>query len=358
MMPSPVVEALLVVLAGAVGAWLLTYLAHSTLAIAGAAIVTRIWRAAPIDRARIWRFVIVAPFATSALHVSGLAGLSPFSWEVGPLLPQPLVDWRAGIAGLSLLVVAAVAVPAGWISGALLLRRVLGRRRPAPASVRNEVAALASVIGCRVPRVTLSDRAAVPAAVGLSEVCVPATALDAMSAEERRSLLAHEVGHLVARDPVWLAIAGSLSRLAVFQPLNRWAIARLRTASEEAADDFSVRAIGDPLPLASALAGLASMLLVLPAGVAASGSPVVARVARLLDDRPAPLPWRRRHRRVAAALACVALLAGAPGLRASVDDVASRLPWLAPSRDDPNARMLEVRRFERALREKIRRALR
>jgi Zn-dependent protease with chaperone function len=358
MMPSPVAEALLVVLAGVVGAWLLTYLAHSTLAIAGAAIVTRARPAAPIDRARIWRFAIVAPFATSALHVSGLAGASPFSWEIGALLPQSLVDWRLGIAGLSLLVVAAVTVPAGWVSGALVLRRVLGRRRPAPASVQNEIAALASVLGCRVPRVTFSDRAVVPAAVGLSEVCVPATALDAMSAEERRSLLAHEVGHLVARDPAWLVIAGSLSRLAPFQPLNRWAITQLRAASEEAADDFSVRATGDPLPLASALAGLASMLLVLPGGAAASGSPVVARVARLLEDRPPPSRWRRRHRRVAAALACAAMLVGAPGLRASVDDVANRLPWLAPSRAEPNARMLEVRRFERALRDTIRRALR
>ena len=356
MTPSPVVEALLVVLAGVVVAWLVTYLAHSTLAIAGAALFTRAQRVAPIDRARLWRFVIVAPFLTATLQMSGIVGAPAVSWNVASLLPQPLVDWRLGIVGLSLLAVATATVVAGWIAGALVFRRALGRRRPAPASLQHEMASLATLTGGRVPRVTLSDRTTVPAAVGLSEVCVPASSLEVMPSDERQSLLAHELGHLAARDPVWLAIASSLSRLAPFQPLNGWAITQLRAACEEAADDFSVRVAGDPVPLARALTRLASTRWVLPAGVAASSSPVVVRVSRLLGDPP-PAPWRRSRRWLAAAAALGCLLA-APGFSGTADDLANRLPWLTPGKTPPNARMLELRRFERTVRDTVRRAIR
>jgi Zn-dependent protease with chaperone function len=356
--PTPVTEALLVVLAVLMGSWMLSYLAHSTLAIGAAALLTRLRSLAPIDQARAWRFAIVAPFLTATVHVTGLAGSPPLSWEVATHLPQALVDWRLGIVSVSLLTLAAAALTMGWIAGAVVLRRVLGRRRLAPASLQDELASLAVVMGCRVPRLTVSDTSNVPAAVGLSEVCVPGTSFGAMSPDERRTLLAHEVGHLVARDPLWFAVAGNLARLTAFQPLNRWAIARLRMASEEAADDFSVEATGDRFALARALVGLASMLWVLPGGAAANGSPIVARVGRLLDGTPAPAPSRRPVRQIAALVALAALLVAAPGFRVSVDDVASRLPWLAPGKEEPNARMLEVRQFERALRDALRDASR
>ena len=359
MTPSPVVEALLVVLAGVMAAWVVSYLLHSTLLCGAAWLLNRARAIAATDRARLWRFVIVAPFVTATIQVTGLAGAPLVSTDVARLLPQALVDWRVGIVGASTLVVVVVTLAAGWIAGVCVLRRLLGRRRPAPQALQHEVAMIAAVVGCRPPRVTLSDISPVPAAVGLSEVCVPAVSIDVMSPEQRRSLLAHEVGHLVARDPLWFAIAGTVCRAAAFQPLNRWAVSQLRIASEEAADDFAARATGDPTALARALAGLATMLFLLPGGVAATGSPIVSRVSRLLDDdRPVPSPWRPSMRRFAALIVIVLMVVAAPGLTASVDTVASRLPWLAPSRDEPSARMLEVRQFDRDLRDFFRRAFR
>ncbi len=359
MTPTPVAEALLVVLAALVGAWMLSYVVHSTLAIGVAALLIRIRPLAPIDQARVWRFAIVVPFLTATLHVTGLFGSPGLSWEVARVLPQVLVDWRLGLVSVSLLTLAAAALTTGWIAGGVVLRRVLGRRRPAPAPLQDELASLAVVIGCRMPRLTVSGTSTVPAAVGLSEVCVPRESFEAMSPEERRTLLAHEVGHLVARDPLWFAVIGNLARLTMFQPLNRCAIARLRVASEEAADDFSVHATGDPFALARALVGLASTLWVLPGGAAASGSPIVARVGRLLDGTPRPTAaWGRAVRQVAALAGLAVMLVAAPGFRVSVDDVANRLPWLAPGKEEPNARMLEVRRSTREWRDAIRRALR
>lgn len=357
MTPAPVVEALLVVLAGVMGAWVLSYLLHSTLLIGAAALLSRVTRWAAIDRVRLWRLVIVAPFFTATVQMV-VGGPSWLSVEIGRLMPQALVDWRFGIVGMSLLVIAAAALIVGGVAGALVLRRVFGHRRPAPAALRDEVASLAVVVGCRPPKVTVSDTSPVPAAIGLAEVCVPAHSIDAMSSDERRSLLAHEVGHLVARDPLWFALAGNLARLAAFQPLNRYAVGRLRVVSEEAADDFSVRATGDPVALARGLAGLAALLLVLPGGVAATGSPIVSRVSRLLDDHPAPAPCHPAVHRIAIACTLAVMVAFAPGVTASPEAVANRLSWLAPSKDDPNARMLEVRRFERELRDTLRRTFR
>jgi hypothetical protein len=48
----------------------------------------------------------------------------------------------------------------------------------------------------------------------------------------------------------------------------------------------------------------------------------------------------------------------APGVSLSVDAAANRIPWLTPSKAEPNARMLEVRRFERGLRDSLSRLLR
>jgi Zn-dependent protease with chaperone function len=365
MTPAPVTEALLVVFAAITGAWVLSYLVHSSLLIGAAALLTRMRTLAPADQARLWRFVIVAPFATATLHVASPAGAPLLSLDMARLLPEALVDWRAGIVSGSLMLMMVVVLVSGWIAGVLVLRRVLGRRSPAPTSVQHEVAALAAVVGCPVPRVTMSASSLVPAAVGFSEVVVPARSVEAWSPEERRALLAHEMGHIVARDPVWFVIVGALSRVALFQPLNRFAAARMRVASEEAADDFAAHATGDPFTLASALASLASMLMLLPGGAAASGSPIVTRVSRLLSGGRPPTPVRVAMRRVASVVAIVIMALAAPGVTASPDAVASRLQWLAPSRDEPSDRMLEVRRvtfevrqFKRELRDRLRRSFR
>jgi beta-lactamase regulating signal transducer with metallopeptidase domain len=178
-----------------------------------------------------------------------------------------------------------------------------------------------------------------------------------MAVDERRALFAHEVGHLVRRDPIWFALTGSLARVAAFQPLNRFALTRLRTACEEAADDFAVRVTGDPAALARALTGLASVLVLLSAGAAATGSHVIERVSRLLGDDPRAPRSRGRPVRVAVCGAALATLLGlAPGITVSIDDLANRLPWLAPSREIPNARMLEVRRVTREWRARVRRS--
>jgi beta-lactamase regulating signal transducer with metallopeptidase domain len=359
MTPSPVVEVALVVAAGVTAAWLMSYLAHSTLLVASGALMTRLVRLAPVDAVWVWRFAIVVPFGSATLQTIGLAGGGLGTPDISQLAPAALVDWRAGAIVILLIALVPARLLSGWIRGWIARRRAFGERQPAPPELQRELDAISALADARPLRLTISETALVPAAVGLAEVCLPAHLARSMAAEvaaERRALLAHEAGHLVRRDPLWTAIVGHLARLAPFQPLNRWVLARLRQSSEEAADDFAVSATGgDAAVLARALASLTAALVPESGGVAATSSPVVSRVRRLLDDtRPRPRPGHRRIRIAAGAAVVGVTLTLTPGVTADVDRVAARLSWLAPSREDPNPRMLEVRRVTREWRRALR----
>ena len=358
MSPSPITEAALVVIAGFMTAWALSYLLHSTLAFLAASLVTQLCTLSPIDRARTWRFVIIAPFATAFISALGLDA-GPLTWEVSGYVPQRLVDWRSGVISLLPLFLAPVVIVAGWRTGRTLMTRVFGRRRPAASELQDQVASLAIIVGCRAPKVTVSATSVVPAAIGFSEICVPEAMAASATRDEQRALLAHEMAHLKRRDPLWSMLVGNLVRVTRFQPLNKVALSRMRAACEEAADDVAVRATGDPSALARGLAGLATMLVVFSGGAAASGSPVVERVGRLLDhERPRPTPWRRSVAGMMTIIAMAAMIWLGPGVAADADEMASRLPWLAPSREEPSARMLDVRRTTRQWRDSLNRAFR
>jgi len=127
-----------------------------------------------------------------------------------------------------------------------------------------------------------------PVAMGSSEICLPERALTALSAAEQRAVLAHELAHLVRRDPVWLAVSVVVENLFFFQPLNRLARQRGQEAAELICDDWAVHHTGASLTLAKCLAEVATWMNgmrgpVPVAGMAEHGSQLVRRVQRLLD---------------------------------------------------------------------------
>ena len=127
-----------------------------------------------------------------------------------------------------------------------------------------------------------------PVAMGSSEICLPERALTALSAAEQRAVLAHELAHLVRRDPVWLAVSVVVENLFFFQPLNRLARQRGQEAAELICDDWAVHHTGASLTLAKCLAEVATWMHgrrgpVPIAGMAEHGSQLVRRVQRLLN---------------------------------------------------------------------------
>lgn len=274
-------------------AWLLTYLAHGTLLLAGA------WGAgclvsSPAVREVLWKAATVGPLLTAtaslALQARGAPGAGAAAWVAGapPLLRLP-----------------AAAVVGAWLATALwglwqLERgrrcywRAVGRRETltdpeAAATLRR----LQDAAGCaRTVYLTTSDGIGAPAAIGTAEICLPAESFAVLSPAQREGVLAHELGHLLRRDPLWRFAVELLCALFVAQPLLRLARRELRDCAEMLADDFAIRLTGRRRPLVESLTLLAAALRPTHAAATAFGeghSPLVRRAARLLDAgrRPA-----------------------------------------------------------------------
>ena len=59
------------------------------------------------------------------------------------------------------------------------------------------------------------------------EIVVPGQAVQGLSLAHQESLLAHELAHVLRRDPAWRLVALLVERVLFFQPLNRLASRRV-----------------------------------------------------------------------------------------------------------------------------------
>jgi beta-lactamase regulating signal transducer with metallopeptidase domain len=137
---------------------------------------------------------------------------------------------------------------------------------------------------------TCSSGIASPVALANGEVCLPRRALVELGPPEQDSMLAHEVAHIVRRDPHWLVVARVIEAVLFVQPLNRLARHRMQDVAEFLCDDWAVERAGEPVILARCLAAVAEWVERAPrlqpisAMVEAGGSPLVRRVGRILGD--------------------------------------------------------------------------
>jgi beta-lactamase regulating signal transducer with metallopeptidase domain len=366
-------------LASQVAAWLLTYLLHSTLFLAFAWLAARgPLRRRPALEEAAWRFALVAALVTASVQLA--AGYTPLAgrWgldtpasaavsarveRVTPLAPlassalhlparmsppagrialhgvqpapasaarlsarvQPFpwsAPWSALFAGLWL--ASALALATRWLAAHLRLsRRLHARPEVVGGDMHGLLRRLAGEAGLADQvRLSCSSRLPVPIALGLRrrEICVPPRALAFLSLEQQEGMLAHELAHLVRRDPFWLAFSYFLTSVLFFQPLNHVARKRLRELSELRSDEWAVGQTGRPLSLARCLTEVAGWSfqplgsLVAP-GMADRPSHLTHRVRRLLSDTRSP-EHRVRPLWLAAGMAVllVAMIAAAPGV--------------------------------------------
>jgi beta-lactamase regulating signal transducer with metallopeptidase domain len=117
---------------------------------------------------------------------------------------------------------------------------------------------------------------------------LPARFGTAFSPVQQDAMLAHELAHLAARDPLWHGFAEIVTALLWWHPLVWWARRRLHVVSEFAADEASLVVESGPAVLAESLVAMGRQLQQRPAlvwlGVEGNyRSALGRRVARLLQ---------------------------------------------------------------------------
>lgn len=220
-----------------------------------------------------------------------------------------------------------------WSLLALLLALVyLGRRLILVGRLANRNAvvdgplpamldALCRAVGHR-KQVTLTsvNTIASPVALGFHEICLPEAALTELETDQQRGLLAHELAHLVRRDPLWLYAASLMERVFFFQPLNRLARIEMQRNAEYLCDDWAAARTGSGLPLAHCLMRVAEWIEASPLGVPVAGmaeqrSLLVTRVARLIDGKGSGSPMSKLVYGAATVVMLAVTTAAAPGVQ-------------------------------------------
>jgi beta-lactamase regulating signal transducer with metallopeptidase domain len=366
-------------------AWLLTYLLHSTILLGGAWLLTaaRVVRS-PVAKDTLWKVCLVGGIVTATVYsafpyqpysahvlLPGVAratlsagrqrSVEPVASASGGAVSSTRTARRPSDApvsrsavGLDLRMAAqASAIPdprspavsrwawpygfvGVWLLGMVLFlvrvlrcrakfTRQLGERREiADGPLVAMLGSLQAAAGVRRPiRLTVSSELAGPVAMGAGEICLPERALTSLSPAEQRAVLAHELGHLVRQDPLWLGLSVACESVFFFQPLNVLARRRIQEAAEYLCDDWAVHQTGGSLTLARCLAEVATWIARSPrampvSGMASNRSLLIERVHRLLEGAE-PSARRLRFAVPVAALALSSVAFAAPGFSPPCD---------------------------------------
>ena len=355
--------------------WLLTYALHSTVLLGGVWLINRQLRERALWlQESLWKMALVGGILTATIQLAGgvrplgggiALGSSPApsaaavpalpllpasvsGQDATPLLPEAALtdqgrraaEARPTAALLSALRGATVPAGAGLVLGGLGLAVALGRlharlagRQPVqePQLLRL-LAELHEASGLTGPvRLSVSADLVVPLAMGLGrpEICLPLRVQTDLPADQQRAVLAHELAHLLRRDPAWLLICRAIESVLFFQPLNRLAGKRLQVLSEYLCDDWSVERTGRQLAFARCLTEVAGWVVadepaLLPC-LTRKDSELSRRIGRLLARERSR--WTTsRPRWLSPVLSGVLLIVAACAPRVCQVAVASPLP--------------------------------
>ncbi len=143
-----------------------------------------------------------------------------------------------------------------------------------------------------------------PAALGVLRwtIILPNACLADLSKKDRTALIAHELAHLVRRDPAWLWIGHAACSLLWFQPLNWVAVSKIRGLGEIRSDDWAVAHGVGRLQLARCLAivagwrhaGRPRSVAVAASGTRGGKPRISDRIERLVESSEKPIAgWTR-----------------------------------------------------------------
>lgn len=357
--------------------WLLAYLLHSTvlLALAWGAERCGLLRT-PALAQTVWRWALFGGLLTASVQLAAtqfpsvpVAASTVLPAQATPPAPAPLplpiaaavspspaapatneprTQARAPIAPL-LAAAATLVWSAGAALGALLLAaqlcwltrvvaRLPGYQDP---TLERFGASLCSRAGLAVPRLRRCARwsspLVAPRLAPPGDVCLPPWVAE-LSAAQREVVLAHELAHLLRRDPAWRIAARLVARIGWLQPLNRLALQRLDALAELACDAWAARQTDGAHALAESLyagarharaAGRRYAGPVCAVAMTDSNSPLVQRMQQLMEEpsMTEQKPTSRRTRwLIGGGLVLTALLVPAVMIEASHGSMSLGLP--------------------------------
>lgn len=219
---------------------------------------------------------------------ASLAAAPVAAAPVSPASPSP---WPMVLVGLWALG-AAVALGRLGLAAHRLRKQLQGRRDVIEDPVLESFLDLCGKAGLKKrPRLTASSHLRSPIALGRREICLPERAVDSLTPQQQHGMLAHEMAHLLRRDPLWTVAVAVVEGALWFQPLNHVARRKIQEVAEFQCDDWAARQSGTGVHLAKCLAEVAGWVEDGPplspavTAMADRSSPIVRRITRLLHER-------------------------------------------------------------------------
>ena len=159
---------------------------------------------------------------------------------------------------------------------------------------------------------------------------LPISAITGLTQPQLEAVIAHELAHIRRYDAFVNVFQVAVETLLFYHPAVWWLGKRIRTEREHCCDDAAVALCGSPFVYARALARLAENRQSPKFAMALDGSPLVARVARLLGSSRSPEAFRAANLSVGVLCLSVALFAGSAFV-GSVRILRAQTPPAAPA---------------------------
>ena len=205
--------------------------------------------------------------------------------EPSLLLPWLVLGWAVGVALCSM------RLAGGWWQA----RRLVDiATRPVTAELEQMTKAISQRLRLtRSVRLLESARLSVPVVVGWLRpvLIVPAAVVGGLSPQQLEAVLAHELAHIRRHDYLVNLLQSAVETLLFYHPAVWWVSRTVRVEREHCCDDLAVMACGDAVLYARALTALETMRHhEMGVAMAVTGSPLLARIRRVLGVKPPARP--------------------------------------------------------------------
>jgi beta-lactamase regulating signal transducer with metallopeptidase domain/uncharacterized protein YnzC (UPF0291/DUF896 family) len=216
--------------------------------------------------------------AASSISPQIRAPHAPVPSQDSPAYFLWLVDaWFAGVVLLSLRAIG------GFVAVERLRRK---ETTPVVAELEELCLSLQRRMGLRrIVRYCESIHLDAPAVAGWFRpvVLLPISTISGLSREQLEAVIAHELAHIQRHDAFVHLFQMAVETLLFYHPAVWWLGKRIRVEREHCCDDVAVALCGSPVTYVSALARMAEWKVAPQLAMALNRSPLIERVARLLD---------------------------------------------------------------------------